>query len=72
MHDPGPKELPDVGPSGAPYEFGSSRADASIEQSGNERGRELRWNKDGGGGRDIEAVWWLMKAVLIEVFIKTP
>lgn len=50
MHDPRPKELPDVGPSGAPYEFGNSRADASIEQSGNERGRELRWNKDGGVG----------------------
>lgn len=50
MHGPGPEELPDVGPSGAPYEFANSRADVSIEQSRNERGRELRWNKKERGG----------------------
>lgn len=32
MHGPGPKELPDVGPSGVPYELTSSSADSSIEQ----------------------------------------
>lgn len=45
MHSPGRKELPDVGPSGAPYELQNNSADESIEQKRNERGRELRWNK---------------------------
>lgn len=44
MHGPGAKELPDVGPSGEPYELGNNRAAESIEQSRNERGRELMWN----------------------------
>lgn len=33
MNETGPKELPDVGPSGVPYELANSRADESIEQS---------------------------------------
>lgn len=48
MHGPGPKELPDVCPSGAPNEFANSRADASIERSMNKRGRGLRWKEEGG------------------------
>lgn len=32
MHGPRPKELPDVGPSGAYCEFVIGKADASIEQ----------------------------------------
>lgn len=62
MRGPGPKELPDVGPSGTPHECARSGADASIEQSGNERSRELSWNKKGaeGGHRSSlgkPAVW---------------
>lgn len=35
MNETGPKELPDVDPSGVPYELANSRADESIEQSSN-------------------------------------
>lgn len=45
MHGPGAKELPDVGPSGEAYELENNRADESIEQSTNERARELSRNK---------------------------
>ena len=54
MHGPGPIELPDVGPSGVPYELASSRADECIEQSRNESSQEVRWNK--GETTDTEGV----------------
>ena len=58
MHGPGPKELPDVGPSGEPYELVNSRADESIEQNRNERGRELRWIKKEKGIQSHNAGEW--------------
>lgn len=73
MHGPGAKELPDVGPSGEAYELGNNRADESIEQSTNERARELSRNKKREGKSQRQPVkacrgmaYLLMKEALID------
>lgn len=70
MHGPGPKELPDVGPSGAPYEFATAEQMRLLNRT-EMKGQGVEVEQKNRRGTQKHAECWglaylLMKEALIE------